>query len=397
MALSNLAVRNAKPESKPRKLYDERGLYLLVNPTGSKLWQFKYRIHDKEKKLSFGAYPDVSLAEAREKRDEARKLVAQKVDPAFRRKEEARAAKLAHSSTFTAVAREFIARRVSDGICERTRSKNEWLLSLLAPVIGNRPIGEITTPELHEALTRIGDSGRRETARRLRSFAGRVFVYAAATGRTERNPANNLRRQLAVPSVRHHPAIIETDELRDLLIAIESYGGYPSTIGALRLSPHLFQRPGEIRNMRWTELDLARSRWVIPSERMKMRKEHSVPLSRQAKAIIEGMTATAGRSEFVFPAFHTWRKPLSENSVNQALRRLGFAGKMTAHGFRSTASSLLNESGEFSADSLERALAHKDKNQVRETYNRSTYWPERVRMMQWWSDYLDRLKEQRLC
>lgn len=192
--------------------------------------------------------------------------------------------------------------------------------------------------------------------------------------------------------VRSHPAIIEKDELGVLLKAIDGYGGYPSTIAALRLSPHLFQRPGEIRSMKWEELDLDSARWTIPKERTKMRRAHQVPLSRQALEIIRSMTPISGCSEFVFPAFHSLHAPISENTVNQALRRLGYAGTMTAHGFRSTASSLLNESGKWSPDVIEHALAHKDRDAVQGIYNRTSYWDARAEMMQWWSDQLDDLK-----
>lgn len=391
MPLTNLSVKNAKPAGKAKKLFDERGLYLLVSPSGSKLWQFKFRIHSKEKKLSLGAYPDVSFAQARELRDEARKLVVKGVDPVQSRRQLALEAKHSQSQTFSVVANELLAKRVKDGISESTKAKADWLFSLLEPAIGNRPVADISAMELLDVLRSIELTGRAETTRRLRSFASRVFRYAEITGRADRNPALALQGALIVPQVRHHPAILDLDGLRDLLRAIDKYNGYPSTVGALRLTPHVFQRPGEIRTMRWADLDLARSRWIIPAERMKMRRVHEVPLSRQAKHIIQGMIASAGNSEFVFPAFHTWRKPLSENGVNQALRRLGYHGKMTAHGFRSTASSLLNESGRWSIDAIERALAHKDTNQIRAVYNRSAYWAERVEMHQWWSDYLDSL------
>lgn len=261
----------------------------------------------------------------------------------------------------------------------------------MEPKIGKLPIREITAPLLLPVLQEIQKSGRKETARRLRSLAARVFNYAIITGRAEHNPAAALQRALPTPKTCSHPAIIDRAELGKLLRSIDGYGGIASTKAALRLSPHVFQRPGEIRTMRWADLDLERARWTIPAGNTKMRRQHEVPLSRQAIAIILSMEDIAGYSEFVFPS-HSPKQPLSENAVNGALRRLGFGGTMTAHGFRSTASSLLNESNKWNPDAIERALAHQDGNAVRAVYNRTAYWAERVEMMQWWSDELDALK-----
>jgi integrase len=277
-------------------------------------------------------------------------------------------------------------------LAEATKSKSEWLFAQLEPQLGKVPVSEITAPMLLGVLQKVAESGRQETARRLRSLAGRIMSYAVITGRAAHNPATDLQRALIVPKVRHHPAIIDASELGKLLRAIETYEGYPSTIGALKLSPHLFQRPGEIRAMRWDELYLDRAKWVIPAERTKMRRPHEVPLSRQAIEIIEAMRPISGIADFVFPAFHSRTKPISENTVNGALRRLGYQGVMTAHGFRSTASSLLNESEQWSPDVIESALAHQDQNAIRATYNRASYWKSRVEMMQWWSDHLDTLR-----
>lgn len=295
-------------------------------------------------------------------------------------------------NTFGAIAREFLAKRTADGLAETTISKAAWLLTKLEPDLGRLPITEITAPLLLGVLQKIERSGTRETARRLRSFAGRVFNYAVITERASHNPATALQRVLSTPVVRHHPAIVSEDELGALLGAIEVYEGYPSTLGALRLSPHLFQRPGEIRTMRWSDVNLNAGRWIIPAAVMKMRRPHEVPLSRQVVAIIREMASTSGHSDFVFPAFNSPKRPISENTVNQALRRLGYGGKMTAHGFRSTASSLLNESGLWRPDIIEHALAHQDANAVRAIYNRTTYWAARVEMMAWWSDRLDALR-----
>ena len=393
MSLSTLKIKNAAPRDRNWKLSDEKGLYLLVTPAGSKLWQMKYRHLGKERKLSLGPFPDVGLKEARAKRDEARAMLASGRDPSHERQTAKLAARFAADNTFAAIAEEFIDKRVRDGIADTTKGKTEWLLSLLKPGLGRIPIEEITAPMLLAVLQDVEVSGRRETARRLRSFAGRILNYAIATGRrTNANPAPALHRALSTPITRNHPAIVEPKALSELLKAIEEYKGYPSTIGALRISPHLFQRPGEIRAMKWEDLNLNAARWTIPAAQMKMRKPHEVPLSRQAIKIINSMVVVAGTSNFVFPAYHNPRIPISENAINQALRRLGYGGIMTAHGFRSTASSLLNESGMWNPDAIERALAHQDGNAVRAVYNRSAYWKDRVEMMQWWSDQLDTLR-----
>lgn len=392
MALSVKEIEHAKPTDRDRKLYDEKGLYLLIALSGSRRWYLKYRFLGSEKKLSLGHYPAVSLKAARAKRDEARAMIDAGKDPSQERQAQRLLAKVAASNTFGAIARELIAKRTAEGIAEATRSKTEWLLSLLTPDLGRVPVTEITAPMLLGVLQKIVDSGRLETAQKARFFAARVINHAVVTGRAKHNPAQSLRGALISPKVRHHPAIIDANELGKLLRAIETYGGYPSTIGALKLSPHLFQRPGEIRAMRWDELDLNRAKWIIPAERTKMRRPHEVPLSRQAVEIIESMRPISGITDFVFPAFHSRTKPISENTVNQALRRLGYQGVMTAHGFRSTASSLLNESERWSPDVIESALAHQDQNAIRATYNRASYWKSRVEMMQWWSDHLDALR-----
>lgn len=394
MALSVKQIENARPSDRNKKLWDEKGLYLLIAPMGSRRWQFKYTFAGKEKKISLGAFPEVTLKAARAKRDEARSMLAEGKDPSQERQIKKLVAAIQAGNTFGAIAREFIDKRTAEGLAEATISKTEWLLSLLEPRLGRVPVTDITAPVLHGVLKEIASSGRLETARRLRSFAGRVITHAVITGRAEHNPAPTLQRALVTPTVRHHPAIIDPDQLGALLHAIDSYAGYPSTIAALRLTPHLFQRPGEIRSMRWDELDLEQSRWTIPATKTKMRRAHEVPLSRQVVEIIRSMIPISGRSEFVLPAFHTMKRPISENNVNQALRKMGYGGIMTAHGFRSTASSLLNEDGRWSPDVIEHALAHQDKNAIRAIYNRTSYWTARVEMMQAWSDQLDLLRSQ---
>jgi integrase len=395
MALTVKEIESAQARERNRKLGDEKGLFLLISPAGSKRWHLKYRHLGKEKRLSLGPYPEISLKAAREKRDDARSLIADGKDPSQQRQLDKLEAKFASENTFSKVAREFIAKRAADGdnaICDTTRAKTEWLLSLLEPKLGRVPVRDITAAILLSALEEVQKSGRRETARRLRSFASRVLNFAIATSRAENNPAPALRGALSAPTVRHHPAVIEPSKLAELLRAIDGYSGHVSTNAALKLSPHLFQRPGEIRAMKWQNLDFDAGVWSIPAGETKMRREHRIPLSRQALVIIHSMKDVAAYSAYVFPSFNP-KKPLSENAINGALRRLGYGGIMTAHGFRTTASSLLNESSQFHPDVIERALAHQDGNAVRAAYNRTQYWDERVRMMQWWSDKIDTIKQ----
>lgn len=394
MALSDSAIRTAKPSEKPYKLYDDGGLFLLVATSGGKLWRLKYRFGGKEKLLAIGAYPAISLKEARERRDGARKLLAADVDPGADKKRKAVAATIAAGNTFKSVAEDFIAKREKDGLAETTVTKARWFLSILNDDIGSRPMSEIEPYELLTSLKKIEKLGNNETAKRVRAFADRVFRYAIISGHAKHNPATGLGEALVSPKVKHHAALIDAKAVGGLLRAIEAYDGHITTKLALRLAPHLFVRPGELRHAEWAEFDLDAKVWRIPSEKMKMREEHVVPLSRQALAILQEASDVKHHSKYVFPAIRTWLRPMSENTMNAALRRLGYgADEMTSHGFRTTASSLLNESKKWSPDAIERALAHKDKNEVRGIYNRSPYWAERVEMAQWWSDYLDRLRD----
>lgn len=394
MPLTDAVIRGAKPRERDWKLSDEKGLYLLVTPKGSKRWNFKFRFAGKEKKLSLGLYPDLSLKDARRLRDEARNDLALGIDPARRKQEEKAAAKLGAENSFAVIAEEFLEKRQKEGLAESTLSKNRWFLDLLRPSIGKLPIADMTPREILQALKKIESSGKRETANRVRSFASRVFRYAIATARADADPAHALRGALAAPVVKHYAAITDEVRLGELLRAIDGYSGEPATMIALKLTPHVFQRPGEVRQMRWSELDFEKAIWTIPASRMKQRREdHAVPLSRQAIELLRSMEPLSAHSEYVFPSARTKLRPMSENAINGALRRLGFSGsEMTAHGFRTTASSLLNESGKWNPDAIERALSHADKNAVRGTYNRSPYWKERVEMAQWWSDHLDALR-----
>ena len=394
MALTDTAIRNAKPKEKPYKVADSQGLYLLVNPRGSKLWRVKYRINGAERKLALGAYPEITLAEARAARDAARRQLAHAVDPNVAKRQARIEASMRAGDSFASVAEELIAKREQEGVSPRTLEKYTWLLKLLGAEFGRRPVAEITPAELLHELKHHERRGRLETAKRMRSFASRVFRYAAATTRAERDPAQLLLGALIQPRVKHFAAITEPTEFGALLRAIEDYSGDPAVMHALKLTPHLFQRPGELRQMEWAEINFEKAVWTLPSDKMKMRQPHAVPLSRQALAILKSMQGLTGKGKYVFPSVRTRARPISENTVTAALRRMGYTKEqMTAHGFRTSASSLLNESGKWNPDAIERALAHMVSGEIRRIYNQSAYWVERVAMAQWWSDYLDELRE----
>lgn len=392
MALTDTAIRAAKPESKDRKLSDGEGLYLLITKSGSRLWRFKYRLNGKEKKLSIGKYPEITLSEARGIKAEARALVAKGLDPSKTKREKRFEEAMGASNNFKLIANEYLEKKEKEGLAEVTLQKSRWLLTHLSPTLGDRPVAEITSHELLGVLKKVEKEGKRETARRLRSFASRVFRYAVATARASHDPAAALKDALIAPVTNHLAAIIDPKQLGGLLRAIEGYEGHPITLFALRLTAHVFQRPGEIRKAEWKEIDFDKAVWTIPASKMKKRVDHKVPLSNQALVILEEARDVTGSGKYVFPSIRTPQRPMSENTVNGSLRRLGYTGdEMTAHGFRTTASSLLNESGKWNPDAIERALSHKDSNAVRATYNRSAYWKERVEMAQWWSDHLDQL------
>ncbi len=392
MHLKDMELRLSNQVQRIRSYLMVGGLYLLVKSSGSKLWQMKIRVDGKEKKLSFGKYPIVTLKDARAKRDDAKRLLAQGIDPARKKQEDKQAAKRSAKNSFELVARDYITKIENEGRAEATLVKARWLLAQLQPGLGRLPIAEITPPELLRVLKKVEEAGKRETTKRMRSFASRVFRYGVATGLCQHDPASVLRGALLAPIVKHHAAIVDPVRLGELLRAIDGYQGQPAAYMALRLTPHVFQRPGEVRQMRWSEIDLDNAVWAIPAGRMKQRQPHHVPLSRQSVELLGEMNRLSGHSEFAFPSIRTPKSPMSENTINAALRRLGYGGdEMTAHGFRTTASSLLNESGKWNPDAIERALSHKDKNVIRGTYNRSAYWKERTEMAQWWSDYLDQL------
>ena len=392
--LSALAVKAAKGRAKQYKLADSGGLYLLVKPSGQRYWRMNYRHLGAFKTLAFGVWPDVDLATARAKRDQARKLLAKGIDPGAQARLDRIAASIATANTFGAVAEEWLDKIVKDGLAEATLKKIRWLLTQITPAIGTRPIAEISAPELLWALRKVEAKGRYDTAQRLRSTCGQIFRYAIATARTERDISNDLRGALIAHKVTHRAAILKPTEAGALLRAIEAFEGHSLTKTALLLLPHVFVRPGELRHAEWEEFDLEGAVWTIPANKTKMRRAHAVPLSRQAVAIIAGIETDATFSTFLFPSLRSGKRPMSENTINAALRRLGYAqDEMTGHGFRAMASTLLNEMGKWNPDAIERQLAHADGNSVRRAYTRGEYWDERVRMMQHWSDYLDQLRD----
>jgi len=388
--LTDTAIRNAKPQAKPRRLADGGGLYLEISPAGGKLWRLKYRIAGKEKRLALGQYPDTGLQAARALRDDARRLLANDTDPGeVRRAQKAEQAKAA-ANTFGAVAAEWLAKQ-RPSMAAVTRAKAEWQVRLALPLHA-RPLVEITAPEVLALLRKIEATGTNETAHRVKARIGQVFRYAIATGRAERDPTTDLRGALAPVVSTPRAAVTDPAQVGDLLRALAGYLGQPTTAAALRLSPLLFARPGNLRAMEWAELDLVAGDWRIPAGKMKMREAHVVPLSSQAVAILRELQPLTGAGRYVFPGLRTPGRPMSENTVNAALRRLGFdKDTMTGHGFRALASTLLNEQG-WAPDVIERQLAHAERNKVRAVYNRAQYLPERRKMMQAWADYLDALR-----
>lgn len=389
--LTAVAIRNAAPAAKPQKLFDGGGLFLLVQPNGSRYWRLKYRFAGKERLLSFGVFPEVTLAEARQRRDAARMAVREGRDPSAERKTAKLASRLSAKDSFKSVAEEWLDRQ-RPKLAEITITKAEWMLGMVYPQIGATPISQLTAPTILAVLRKIEASGKHETAHRVKQRIGQVFRYAIATGRADRDPSADLRGALNPVVTTPRSAIIDPDAVADLLRAIHAYTGQPVTLTALKLAPLLFVRPGNLRAMEWSEIDLDRSEWRIPAGKMKVREAHAVPLAEQALLILRELKPLTGRGRYVFPSIRTSDRPMSENTINAALRRLGYDKEtMTGHGFRAMASTRLNEMG-WAPDVIERQLAHAERNKVRAAYNRASYMDERRRMMQAWADYLDTLR-----
>jgi integrase len=391
MALTDTAIKNSKPQAKPVKLSDEKGLYLLVNPNGSKWWRLNYRFGGKRKTLSMGVYPSVSLKLARERREEARTLLASGADPGAQRKAEKLANAEAGSNTFEALGLEWMATRGKEWTASYASKTKSALERHAFPSVGAKPITEITAPDLLALLRAIETRGTVDMAHRVQQHCGAIFRFAIVTGRATTDPVPSLRGALSTVKQEHYAALTDPAEYAELLRAIDNYRGEATTRAAMQLLALTFQRTKEVRFAEWSQFDFDKALWRIPAEIMKMREAHIVPLSRQTIEVLKRLQALTGEGRLVFPSSTSRERPISENTVVYALARMGYKGRMTGHGFRSVASTLLNEQG-FRADLIERQLAHSEKNAVRAAYNRAEYLPERVKMMQEWADYLDKLK-----
>jgi integrase len=386
--LSNAVISGAKPREKAFKLADGGGLYLLVTPAGSRWWRLRFRVRGTEKMLSLGTFPDVSLKLARERRDQARRDLANGIDPGAKRRTE----KMTSGNTFEAIAREWFDKFSSSWAPGYSSKVIRRLEICVFPWIGSTPISQIKAPDLLACLRRVEARGKLGTAHRALQVCGRVFRYAVATGRAERDPSGDLRGALPPKQEKHHASFTDPRSFAGLLRAIDAYDGSNVVRSALRLAPLVFVRPGELRVAEWKEFNLDVREWRIGAERMKMRVQQIVPLSRQAVAILRELEPITGEGRFVFPSPRSDTRPLSDNGMLAALRRMGFErGVLTVHGFRSTASTLLNEQG-WNPDAIERQLAHSERDGVRAAYNYAEYLPERRKMMQAWADYLDTLK-----
>jgi len=394
MALTDTAVKNAKPSDKPIRLHDERGLYLEISPAGGKWWRFKYRYDSKEKRLSLGVYPDVSLKDARQRRDDARKLLANSIDPGENRKVQKTVKSERSANSFEVVAREWFAKfkhgwatSHSDKIIKRFEND-------VFPWLGSKPIAEITAQELLQCLRRIEGRGALDTAHRAHQNCGQVFRYAVQTGRAMRDPSGDLRGALPPAKREHYASITEPKAVAELLRAIDGFRGTFIVQCALKLAPLFFVRPGELRMAEWAEIDFDKAEWNIPAKRMKMREQHLVPLSNQAVEILRELHALTGSGRYVFPGARTNGRPMSGAAVNAALRRMGYDTKteITGHGFRAMARTILHQEINIAPEVIEHQLAHRVPDALGTAYNRTKFLPERRKMMQSWADYLAKLK-----
>lgn len=393
MPLTDIKARNAKPKGKPYKLFDSDGLFLLVTPAGGKWWRFKYRFGGKEKLLSLGTYPEVGLSQARQRLGAARKQVADGIDPSQVRRA-MKTAKIQDENTFEVVAREWHAKFTTTWTPIHAAMILRRLEVNVFPWIGTRPIIDIKAPEMLMVLRRIESRGALETAHRVRIICGQVFRYAVATGRAERDPVADLRGALPPVKSKHFSAMTEPSKVAGLLRAIDGYEGSFVTKCALRLAPLFFVRPGELRQAEWAEIDLDAAEWNIPAEKMKTRQPHLVPLARQAVELLRELYPLTGGGRYVFPSPRTPKRPMSNNAVLSALRRMGFEkDEMTGHGFRAMARTILDEVLQIRPEFIEHQLAHAVRDPLGRAYNRTKHLPERRRMMQTWADYLDGLKE----
>jgi integrase len=387
-------IDNAKPRAKPYKLFDGGGIFLEVTPAGGRLWRWKYRLAGKEKLLALGKYPEVRAPDARKRAAEARQAVHEGRDPSAEKRAAKERQRISADTSFEAVARIWMT-KVAPSLAENTQAKHKaFLEGDVFPWIGSRPLAELSAPDLLAVLRRIESRGALDIAKRTYDLMGRVFRYGVGHGLCTRDPSRDieLRDVLHKPEVRHHASVTDPKEAGALLRAIDGFAGALTTRCALRLAPLVFVRPGELRHAEWPEFDFEKAEWRIPAAKMKMGEQHIVPLARQAVAVLREIQPLTGHGRYVFPGERTRERPISENTVNGALRRLGYTkDEMTGHGFRSMASTLLHELG-YPHAVIERQLAHGERNKVSASYNFAEYLPERRKMMQEWADYLDALR-----
>ena len=394
MPLTDLEIRKTRTRENPYKLSDDKDLYLLINKAG-KYFRFDYRFTGKRKTLALGVYPNVRLKEAREKRDDARNLLKNKIDPSQYKKETRVLRQEQTANSFEPVAMEWFTKNKPIWTEGHSRTIVRRLELNLFPWLGTRPVASITAPELLAVLRRIEDRGAIETAHRVKQICGQVFRYAIATGRAERDPSADLRGALSPTKSQRMATITDPKKIGELLRAIDGYEGHLITRCALRLAPLVFVRPGELRHAEWQEIHFEQAEWKIPAEKMKMRVPHIIPLSTQAVEVFQEIEPLTGRGRYVFPSFRTADRPMSNNTVLAALRRMGYAkAEMSGHGFRAMASTLLYEEN-WSSDVIERQLAHAETNSIKAAYNYAQHLPERRRMMQWWAEHLDSLRAEK--
>lgn len=394
--LSDTRLRSLKPTQKLKKYSDGKGLQFWVTPEGGRYWRLEYRFGGKRKLLALGTYPEITAEVARQRTAEARRNIQLGHDPSVVKQQAKAASRSAAENTFAHIADKLLVKKREDGRAEVTLRKIEWILGKVNKVIGNLAIGSIRTPDISKLLAAQEEADNLETARRMRIVIGEVFRHAIRHGLCEHDPTIATRGAIAAPKSRHFPAILNPVEFGEMLRHVDAYATKNVVTGAaLQLMALLYPRPGELRQADWREFDLENCIWQIPAERMKLRQPHVKALPRQAVAILRTIHEVTGPVGSVFPAIGKRGRVMSENTLNQALRRIGYPGTIhTSHGFRASASTLLNASNMFSADAIERSLAHQDKDAVRRAYARGDAMAERKLMAQWWADYIDRLKSE---
>lgn len=391
MALTDTVIKNSRFSGKQIKITDEKGMYLLVSNSG-KYFRMDYRFGGKRKTLAIGVYPETSLKEARIKRDNARKLLSDNIDPMEVKKTKKQSIYEDSTNNFYSVACEWYEKFKPKWSEKHAEKKWRFLEKDIFPYVGSKPIKNITAKDILTLLERIQNRGAIDIAHRINGICGEIFLYGIRTNRCENNPTSGLTKALTPKVNKHMACITEPSKLKGLLLAIENYEGEIVTRHALKLAPYVFLRPGELRQAEWSEIDLGNAIWKIPAGKMKMKKPHMIPLSKQVVQIFKDIMPLTGRWKYVFPSLRSKDRPMSDNTLNAALRRMGFTKEeMTAHGFRGVASTLLHENG-FNSLYIETQLAHSESNKVKAAYNHAEYMEERTNMMQWWADYLDEVK-----